>query len=56
MGGGNDADEQPRPAPGWRKAEAQPVWKRLAWMIAIWAASVAALGVVAFIIRAWLSP
>jgi hypothetical protein len=31
-----------------------PVWKRLAWMVAIWAASVATLGVVAGILRLWL--
>ncbi len=31
-----------------------PFWKRLAWLVAIWAASVAALGIVAFIIRFWL--
>lgn len=31
-----------------------PLWKRLVWMIIIWAASVAALGVVAYIIRTWL--
>jgi hypothetical protein len=31
-----------------------PLWKRLAWMIAIWAASVAALGVVAGLIRFFL--
>ncbi len=31
-----------------------PLWKRLAWMAAIWAASVAALGVVAGVIRLWL--
>jgi hypothetical protein len=28
-----------------------PLWKRLAWFAAIWAASVAALGVVASLIR-----
>ena len=28
-----------------------PLWKRIAWMIAIWAASVVALGVVAGLIR-----
>ncbi len=31
-----------------------PLWKRLAWMAAIWAASVAALGVVATLLKAWL--
>lgn len=31
-----------------------PLWKRLAWLVAIWVMSVAALGVVAFIIRSWL--
>ncbi|MGH6614551.1 DUF2474 family protein [Sphingomonas sp.] len=36
------------------ESEADPLWKRLAWMAAIWAASVAALGVVAMLIRWWL--
>ncbi|MGO4377638.1 DUF2474 domain-containing protein [Pseudoduganella sp. RAF53_2] len=27
------------------------MWKRLGWMVLIWAASVAALGVVAFLMR-----
>lgn len=31
-----------------------PLWRRLAWMVAIWAASVLALGIVATIIRKWL--
>ena len=31
-----------------------PLWKRLAWMAAIWVMSVAALGAVAFVIRTWL--
>ena len=31
-----------------------PLWKRLAWMAAIWAASVLALGVVGAVIRYWL--
>ncbi len=34
--------------------ERQPLYKRLGWMILIWAVSVAALGVVAAILRAWL--
>jgi hypothetical protein len=32
-----------------------PLWKRLAWFVAIWAASVAALGVVAVVIRELVS-
>jgi hypothetical protein len=31
-----------------------PLWKRLVWMVAIWGASVVALGAVAVIIRFWL--
>jgi hypothetical protein len=33
---------------------AGPLWKRLAWMAAIWGMSVVALGVVATILRWWL--
>jgi hypothetical protein len=32
-----------------------PWWKRLAWMAAIWAASVAALGLVSLALRFWLN-
>lgn len=31
-----------------------PLWKRLLWLVAIWTGSVAALSVVAFLIRSWL--
>lgn len=31
-----------------------PLWKRLAWMAGIWAASVLALGVVAYALKLWL--
>jgi hypothetical protein len=34
--------------------EQRPLWSRLGWMALIWAASVAALGAVAFVIKAWL--
>ncbi|MFZ1743369.1 MAG: DUF2474 domain-containing protein [Pontixanthobacter sp.] len=33
-----------------------PLWQRLGWMAAIWAGSVAALGIVGWIIRLWLAP
>ena len=31
-----------------------PLWQRLAWMVAIWAGSVLALGAAAGLIRLWL--
>ena len=34
--------------------DAGPLWKRLAWMAAIWAVSVSTLGVVAMVLRAWV--
>ncbi len=34
--------------------EPGPLWKRLGWLVLIWAASVLALGLVAGVIRLWL--
>ena len=34
--------------------DAGPLWKRLAWMAAIWVGSVAALAAVAMVLRAWV--
>lgn len=36
-------------------AEATPLWRRLAWMAAIWGMSVAVLGAVATVLRTWLN-
>ena len=35
-------------------AQVRPLWKRLAWMAAIWAMSVAVVGAVAYGLRLWL--
>ena len=35
-------------------ADTSPLWKRLGWMAAIWAMSVAALGTIAWVLRLWL--
>lgn len=32
----------------------RPLWRRLAWMLALWAAGVLVLAVVAGILRLWL--
>lgn len=31
-----------------------PVWRRLAWFVALWAGSVLSLGIVAGLLRTWL--
>jgi len=33
----------------------RPLWQKLAWMAGIWVASVAALGLVALLLRTWLN-
>ena len=35
--------------------EQRPLWSKLGWMALIWAASVLALGSVAWVIRLWLN-
>jgi hypothetical protein len=32
-----------------------PLWRRLAWFAALWAAGVATLSAVAFLLRLWIS-
>jgi hypothetical protein len=34
--------------------ERRPLWSRLAWLVFIWAASVAVLGIVAVVLKTWL--
>ena len=43
------------PLDGAEQADAQPLGRRIGWMAAIWGISVAVLGTVAFIIRAWIT-
>jgi hypothetical protein len=35
---------------------AAPLWRRLAWFVGLWAAGVASVGALAWLIRLWLHP
>jgi hypothetical protein len=37
-----------------RRETPAPLWKRIVWLLAIWAAGVAALGLVSLVLRLWL--
>ncbi|WP_145141485.1 DUF2474 domain-containing protein [Pseudomonas duriflava] len=42
-------EQEPNPAEG------KPLWKRLGWMLVIWAGSVAALGILSYGLRLFMS-
>jgi hypothetical protein len=51
---GREAEARPRAAQSTVGQTNAPLWKRLAWMAAIWAASVAVLGVFAELLHLWI--
>lgn len=42
-------------APSAERRPEPPLWRKLAWFAGLWIAGVAAVGLVAFLIRYWLS-
>lgn len=40
---------------GGDEGDARPLWRRLGWFALIWAASVGALGIVAYGLRLWIA-
>ncbi|MGO1542088.1 MAG: DUF2474 family protein [Luteimonas sp.] len=40
-------DARPPASPG-------PLWKRLAWFVGLWAAGLAAVGTLAWVLRLWI--
>ena len=37
-------------------ADRQPLWKRIAWLVLLWSASVLFLTLVGWLLRLWLAP
>jgi hypothetical protein len=49
-----EAEPRPQAARGAVGQTNAPLWKRLAWMAAIWAASVAVIGAFAELLKLWI--
>ena len=50
-----EADRRPQVARSAIGQTESPLWRRLLWMAGIWAASVAVLGAVAWVLRLWIA-